>query len=145
MKLAELGFITAKPPVVFVGKFEPTGILSSNDEEYFKGTLKQPVIVHCSVDKEIEPIETDELFIRESDVNSDLWEAADGTDPNNGITIPGFKTDFSKGQEICIFQETTIAKWTKENRTERGKKRTSGINESIREKMRKRAEAKKEN
>ena len=137
MKLSDLGLVTAKPPVVFVSKLEPSGLLSSTGEMYYKGRLLTPVIVNCSTSKDIEPIETDELYVRESDVLSDLWEQV-----KDGVTIPKFVTDFSTGQEICLFQSETIRQWTQKNRAGKTKFRDETINKSFRERIADRIKAK---
>lgn len=133
MKLSELGLVKTTL-IAFIGELLETNILSSEGEPYFLGKLVEPITVRCSTDKEILPLEgVTELYVRKRDVDSDAWVYVDEKDPKKGYFIPGYKSDFSKGQEMCLYQETTIAEWTRSNRTERGARKRSSINDKIRE------------
>jgi hypothetical protein len=140
MKLSDFAVVAAKAPIVFMGELVMTDILSSEGEPYYVGKLKTPVMVGCSVDKDIERHEVDELYIRESDVQSDKWEMVNKKDTSEGYFIPKFVADFSKGQEIEIYQSETIRQWSRGSKKQRGLERTADANLGIREKMAKRAE-----
>lgn len=134
MKLSELGLLKTVI-VAFIGELLETSLTTSEGEPYYLGKLLNPITVRCSSDKDILPIETDELYIRQRDVESDEWIFIDEKDPSKGYYIKGYKTDFSKGQQICIYQDTTIAEWSKGNRQARGLERRSNINDAIKKRM----------
>lgn len=132
MKLSQLGLVKTTL-IAFIGELLETNILSSEGEPYFLGKLVEPITVRCSTDKEILPIEgVEELYVRKRDVDSDAWVYVDEKDPKKGYFIPNYKSDFSKGQEICLYQETTILEWTRGNRSDNSKRRTSSLNDKIR-------------
>jgi len=140
MKLSDFGFAEAKAPIVFIGKMIETDIETSEGELYWLGKLKDPVMVGCSVNKDIERHEVDELYVRASDKDSDLWVGVNGKDLSEGYFIPNWVADFSTGQEIEIYQSETIRRWAQGNRKERGLRRTADSNLSIRERIKARAE-----
>lgn len=131
MLLKDLGIVSAIQPIVFVGKPEPSGKMTSDGDEYYTWKLKNPITVRCSVDSAIEPQEVEELYIRKTDLDKDVWVTLVEGKPEDGIIVPNWRADFSKGQEIPIFQETTIAQWTKANRGNRREQARQGINERI--------------
>lgn len=137
MKLTDAFKIEKGADIILVGKPEVTNHETRDGEPYYVAKLKTPVMVHCSVDKGIEPFETDEVYIRESAIEQD-WKFVDEKKPEKGYFMPGWKVDFSKGQELVLYQETTIAKWTKTDRTSRSDERRTGINARIKERIAKR-------
>lgn len=134
MKLTEAFKIEKGADIILVGKPEVTNFETRDGEPYYVAKLKTPVMVHCSVDKGIEPFEADEVYIRESAIEQD-WSFVNKDKPEEGYFMPGWKVDFSKGQELVLYQETTIAKWTKTDRANRGDERRSGINARIKERL----------
>lgn len=135
MKLSALGIIANTVIPAFIGKPELSPLTSSDGEEYFVWKLKEVVKVRCSVDSAIEPFEANELYLRKSLLDSDLWVEIEAGKPEEGLTIPGYKVDFSKSHEVAIFQETTIREWTRTTRGERNDSRRKSINDKIRERM----------
>lgn len=131
MKLSDLGILATQPAIAFVGKPEPTGKTTSEGDEYFAWKLKTPIIVRCSVDPAIEAVEVEELYIRQSDLEKDIWTEIVAGKPKEGLTVPGWRADFSKSHEVAIYQETTIAQWARENRGAKRQQLRSGINERI--------------
>ena len=72
MKLSEIGFTLAKTTVILVGQPTVTSFMDSEDKPYYMVSLMNPVIVHCSTDPAIEPVETDVVFMRERDLDQDF-------------------------------------------------------------------------
>lgn len=129
MKLAALGIIVPEiTPILFTGDFELTSVKSSDGEPYYVGKLLSPITVRCSVDSEIEPLrEVEELHIRESALGREDWMG----DKVNGLYIKGWVADFSKGQEMAIYQDMTIREWSKTTRKGRQEERREGLNARI--------------
>ena len=138
MKLTEVFGIAKSANIILVGKPEVTNFETSDGEPYYVAKLKSPVMVRCSVDKGIEAFETDEVYIRESALNAEGWTFVDPNKHEEGFYMPDWKVDFSKGQELVLYQETTIAKWTKGERANRGDERRTGINARIAERIKNR-------
>lgn len=134
-----LGIELKSKDIVLVGKPEESGILSSDGEPYFIFQLKTPVTVRCSVDKTIEPFQTGEVYVRESAVKSDKWLLVDPKKPKEGFYMKDWKVDFSKGQEVVLYQETTIQKWARSNRGSRRTENAISINERIKARQAERA------
>lgn len=144
MKLSELGFTPqAGTEIIFVdGNFTATGLLTAEGTEYLVGKLKAPIMVRCSTMKDLPAQEFDELYLRPEIANSDAWEpvdkeafekaAKDKTPYTGGIRIPGYLADFSKNQEIPVYQAETIAQWAKGKRKADGEGRNNDILERIR-------------
>lgn len=140
MKLTEvLGLDLKTVKVVLIGIPEQTAHLDSDDQPYYKVGLKDPITVLCSMDPLIEPEIVDEVYIRKSALDLEGWEFVNGKDATEGYTMPKWIVDFSKGQQIPIYQETTIKNWTKANRTVRNDAKRDNINSGIKERMAKRA------
>lgn len=132
MKLQALGVkFTTGPEILFVGEPVETSVLDRDGNPYWEWKLKVPVIVGCSTDKDIERQEVDKLYIRESALQLDKWEG----DPKKGLKIAGWVADFSVNQEICIYQETTIRQWGRDNRSFRLEDRNKSINQRIKERQ----------
>lgn len=135
MKLSEIAGVSLPSPirVAFVpNSFELTSEVSSENEPYYVGKLVKPVTVRCSVDREVLPmIDVDELYIRESDVQSEDWVMVTEGKPEDGAYLKGYKTDFSKGQEFCLYQATTIAEWTRGNRKSKNISNRMSLNDRI--------------
>lgn len=139
MKLSEFGAVAPQAKIVFVGKLEKDlAIVSAEGIPYYKGMLKDPIMVGCSIDKEIEQHEADFLYIREEDALGDKWVFVNGKDATDGFYIPDFVADFSKGHEADLYQSTTIRQWTRDTRTLRGKERTATINDGLHKRMQER-------
>lgn len=96
--------------------FEETQIQDREGELYYSAKLKDPVTVRCSTDNTIPSFQTSEIFVRASALELDSWELVDSNDPKSGLHIKGWVVDFSKGQQIPIYQETTIRQWAKGER-----------------------------
>lgn len=140
MKLTQLlGVDTLATAIILVGKPEITNILDSEEKPYWVVQLKDEITVRCSVDKDIEPFQTKEVYVRQEAIESEDWQFVDETKPEQGFFMKDWKVDFSKGQEIPIYQSTTIAKWAKDNRSSRVADRRTGINARIRERMERKA------
>jgi hypothetical protein len=132
MKLTEaLGIKTGSRNVILVGKPQITAFMTSENEPYYVVRTKEKIMVYCSVDKDIEPFETDEVFVRESSIGLDSWEFVNKDKPEEGYFMPNWVVDFSKGQELAILQDTTIASWSKAGRKERIAANRVTINERI--------------
>lgn len=121
--------------IVILGEPIETNVLDSDGKPYYSCKLKNPIIARCSIDKEIEPVETDEVFIRSTAVDTVEATLVNPEKPEEGWFIKNWVVDFSKGQEIVLYQETTIAKWARENRGARKTTRNSDINQRIKAKM----------
>lgn len=132
MKLADV-FKTSfgRPEIVLVGKPEITNFEDSEGKPYYKASTKSPVLVGCSTDKDIESFETSEVYIRERDVNGDGWEFVDKNKPEKGFFMKDWVADFSKGQELVLYQAETIARWAKNNRENERIERRTSINKRI--------------
>lgn len=109
--------------------------MDSEEQPYYVVKLKTPISVRCSVDAEILPYETDEVYLRKSALESDSWTPVDPEHPEDGFYMPNWVVDFSKGQQIAIYQETSIKKWAQLNRGDRRIQNRDRINDSIREKI----------
>lgn len=132
--------LNAGAPVVLVGDAIPSSYISAEkNEPYFAFKLKTPVLVRCSVNKDIEAFETDEVFVRESSINQDGWVMVDEKKPEEGFYRPDWVVDFSINQQIPIYQPETINNWRKGNRDERKRKNTDSANSKIREMLAKKA------
>lgn len=121
--------------IVLVGKPEVTNFTTSDGEPYYSCQLKDEVTVRCSVDPNIEPFPTKEIFLRESAINKEGWKFVDEKKPEEGFYMPDWIVDFSKGQELPVYQETTIKKWYQTNRSATRDSERKRINDSIREKI----------
>jgi hypothetical protein len=136
MKLTNLGVVIELPkPIRFVGKAVLSALNASDGEPYYVWPLKYPVLVGCSTNRNIQADEYTELHIRQSSLELDIWEKDE-----DGYFIPGWVADFSTGQLTAIYQDTTIAKWSRENRTARNAEKDRGINERIEARKAKMAE-----
>lgn len=120
---------------ILIGTPELTNFVTSEDEPYYAVKLKNTITVRCSIDKEILPQEIDEVFVRKSALESDDWKFVDENKHDEGFYMPNWVVDFSKGQQLALYQETTIAKWTKLSRGDRRSSNRDEINNRIREKM----------
>jgi hypothetical protein len=121
--------------VILVGTPEETNILDSNDQPYLVAKLKNPVVVRCSVDVNILPQEVTEVYFRKSALDIDGWVAVDEAKPEDGFYLPKWVVDFSVGQQIPIYQETSIKAWTKTTRGNQRNEKTLRINQSILDKI----------
>ena len=136
MNLATLlGVKVDATQVILVGVPEETIYMDSDDQPYYVAKLKNPVTVRCSIDPEILPHEADEVFIRKSAITQEGWVFVDEKKPAEGFFMPNWVVDFSKGQNLPLYQETSIKKWTKTTRGERRDTTREKINTGIREKL----------
>jgi len=143
--LAELlGLDIAKVLAILVGAGEPTNFTSSTGEPYFLFKLKSPIMVGCSMDPEIQRFETDEVYVRQGALTDPelvkIMKVAVEGKPLEGFWFDKWVVDFSLGQKIPIYQETTIRQWTKDNRSVRKVQRTTDVNAGIRAKIKAKAE-----
>lgn len=126
---------TSTKQIVLIGTPEVTSHTTSDNEPYYQVDLKEPVIVRCSTDPEIEAFQTDHVLIRESDLNRDDWKFVDEKKPEKGFFIEGWIVDFSKSHEEALYQPETIKKWLQESRNSKKVERNSRINSKILERM----------
>lgn len=140
MKLAEFGVkLAPQAEIRFTGEPVVTNILTSDGEPYYEWQLVSPITVRCSTDPNILPEEgVDRLYLRESALSLDIWEKDD-----KGFFIRGWVVDFSKNQQIHIYQETTISEWRKLQRPNRVAKEREAINGGIVARIKARTEQKK--
>lgn len=131
MKLKDLGVVPAIIAIRLTGTPTISTKTTSDGMPYYEWALKSPITVRCSVDPEIEPLEVESLFVREEALNLETWTGSE----EEGFHIPGWKADFSKNQEIAIYQETTIAMYIRDNRKDRTSERRGSINERIKKIM----------
>lgn len=129
-KLLNINIVGAD--IILVGTPEITNFTDSDDKPYFLAKLLNPVTVRCSVDPLIEPFETDEVYVRQSDISAEGWELVDEKDPSKGFFRKGWVVDFSKGQKFAVYQSETIKKWARGNRGLRRDEERSALNETIR-------------
>lgn len=130
-----LGITIATVDVILVGNPEVTTFMTSEDEPYYAVKLKAPVTVRCSVDPLVEAFETDEVFVRESALNAEGWEFVDAKNPEEGYFMKNWVVDFSKGQQLAVYQSESIKKWAKGNRGIRTTENREKINTGIRAQM----------
>lgn len=139
MKLSQALNIEAVKNIILVGTPEMSNFVTSDEEAYFVCKTKKPVMVTCSVDSLIEPHEVDEVYIRQSALDLDGWKWVDETKPEEGFYMEGWKVDFSKSQQLAVYQETTIAKYFRDQRGAKNDERRTGINKRIQDAKAKRA------
>lgn len=136
-------FYKMKPSgnLAVVGQPVETNILDSDGKPYYSCKLKNPIVARCSYDKDIDPVEVDEVYMREKDVDDDLvvQEFVNGKDDTDGWFIKGFLYDFIKSHEIVVYQDKTVAKWAQEKRSSRKEESNANINKRIAENKLKRA------
>lgn len=135
MNIAKLLGIPDDVTIILVGNFEPTNIADSNNQPYYSVKLKTPVTVRCSTDNQIIPFETDEVFVRKADVFADGWDTVNGKDEKDGFFMKNWVVDFSKGQQLAIYQSETIKSWAKDNRKDKRTKGREAINTALRLKI----------
>lgn len=121
--------------VILMGNPEETNFMDSDDKPYYVAKLKAPVMVRCSVDPTVDAQEVDEVYIRKDAISMEGWEFVNGKDATEGYFMPKWTVDFSIGQKLPIYQETSIKKWLKSSRDEKSKSRSASINEGIRAKI----------
>lgn len=131
MNLASILKLNLDERKVIIISAEETNIVDSDEQPYFLCKLKNPIKVFCSVEPDIEAFESDEVYVRKSAINSEGWSLVDEKKPEEGSYRDGWVVDFSVGQRIPIYQETTIKRWTKENRGVRRTTRNTNINTGI--------------
>jgi len=136
MNLAKvLGLNLEGVKIVLVGVPELTNLLDSDEQPYYAAQLKDPITVRCSVDPEILPYEASEVYVRKAALDAEGWELVDANKPEEGFFRPGWVVDFSKGQQIAIYQSESIKKWSRGNRGEQRIRNREVINSGIREKI----------
>lgn len=138
MNLAQmLGIDLTKIQVILIGSGELTNTMSATGEPYYLFKLKSPVMVGCSMDADIERFEADEVYLRQSALTDESLtiKLVTPDKPEDGFYFDKWVIDFSLGQRIPIYQETTIREWSKGNRGVRRVQRTIDANTSIRAKL----------
>lgn len=121
--------------VILIGNPEETNFMDSDNKPYYSVKLKNPAICRCSVDAEIEAHEVDEIYIRQDALTADGWEFVNGKDATDGYFMPKWVLDFSIGQKLPIYQETSIKQWLKGSRENKRVTNRDDINGGIRAKM----------
>lgn len=120
---------------ILIGQPQETGFVSADGDPYLRFDLLDSVTCRCSVDPSIHSFETQEVYVRLRDVNSDDWKMIDENDADKGFyRLNGEKhwvVDFSKGQELPIYQSETIREWARKDRRGRGAIEGARINESL--------------
>lgn len=115
MKLSAIGIKATSQDILFIGQPELSGKINSEGIEYLVTKLKNPIMVRCSTMPEMPAIEVDELYFLETLQEHEGWEG----NPEDGFKIPGYRADFSRRQEMAIYQETSIQTWIRGNRKEK--------------------------
>ena len=140
--MATLKALNAAPEqsvIRFVGQSVKTALTSSEGIPYYTWKLAKPVKVYCSTEALIEPKIVDELYIRETDIDSDAWEKdADGffavvrsKDKDGKDVVKEFVADFSINREISLYQDSTIFQWRNGARKDRTKERRTSLIDKI--------------
>lgn len=111
---------------ILVGEPEETIYMDSENKPYLRFALKNPITVRCSVDTDIEAFPTDEVFVRASALDLE-WTPVNPENLEEGFYMEGWLVDFSKGQGLPLYQETTIKKWSQENRKGRNSERNEAL------------------
>lgn len=130
-----LGLNTNETQVILIGVPEITNILDSDEQPYYAAKLKNPITVRCSVDPEIIPYETEEVYIRKAALDSEDWIMVNEKDPADGYYMKNWVVDFSKGQQIAIYQSESIKKWARGNREGNREITRRKINDALRQKI----------
>jgi hypothetical protein len=136
MKLSQIGAAPKMQQIVFIGELSDSGIVDREGEPYYVGKLAEVLTIRCSTDPEVGAIEVEELYIRKQIAEGDDWTLIDEKDPAKGFTIPNYKADWSTGQEVGLFQETTIAAWIKGSRKDKREENRSSMLQRIEERRR---------
>lgn len=131
MNLAAVLKLDLAKQAILVGVPEKTVHVDRDDKPYYKVQLVEPVLVGCSMDTGIDTFETKEVYVREADINSEGWVFVDEADHTKGFYRDGWVVDFSQGQALPLYQETTIKKWSKEQRGDRRTSRRDELNKKI--------------
>lgn len=134
MKLTDAFKIDTAEEIILVGTPEITNILTSDEEPYYMCSLSKARKITCSVDPNITPFEDDIVHVRASALAEEGWEFVDPKKPALGFYRKGWKIDYSKNQQIAVYQATTISKWARDNRGERTETRRRSINDAIKAK-----------
>ncbi len=130
-KLLKMDIGTTK--IILVGVPEVTPFLDSDEKPYYVAKLKDPVKVYCSVDNGVTPFEAEELYIREEAINADGWKLVNDQKPEEGFYMEGWVADFSKGQQLALYQAESIKKWAKATRGSRRDEQREVINSKIKQ------------
>lgn len=138
-KLIALNAAPEQSVVRFVGTSVKTALTTSDGVPYYVWKLAKPVKVFCSTEALIDPQVVDELYIRETDIESDLWEKDEigcfaqfvTKDKDGKEVTKEFVADFSTNREICIYQDSTIFQWRNGARKDRTKERRTSLIDKI--------------
>lgn len=127
--LKSLGASYKAQKIRFVGDAIETTKVSSDGTKYFVWPLAEEVKVYCSTESQLEPQIVKELFIRQTDLDADVWEKDEQgfyalADREKGQE---YLADFSVNQEICIYQPETIRAWSRDDRKARSAERRSSL------------------
>ncbi len=127
--LKSLGASYKAQKIRFVGDSMETNKVSSDGIKYFVWQLAEEIKVYCSTEASLEPQVVKELFIRQTDLDADVWEKDEigffaVADKEKGTE---YLADFSINQEICIYQPETIRAWARDDRKSRSEERRSSL------------------
>jgi hypothetical protein len=115
MKLTEiLGMKATDNQAIIVGTPVITNHMDSEDKPYYEATLKNPIKVTCSTEPSLGSFDAEVVYIREAALSEEGWKMVEEGKPEEGFYREGWVVDFSVGQELPIYQERTIKKWSRE-------------------------------
>lgn len=117
--------------IIFTGVPVLSGFVTSKGEPYYELTTKDAVMVRCSTHPALGTFETNKLFVRESDLNSDQWRYEDAKKPELGFWMENWVADFSVNQKIPLYQATSIRQYIKGERGVRREEREAAAKEGI--------------
>jgi len=137
MNIAQMLKINLDVVPVIILSVEKSAHTDSDDQPYYAAKLKEPVLVMCSMDPELDTFNSDTVYVRERDLNSEGWKLVEEGKPESGFFREGWVVDFSQGQGIPIYQSETIKKWSKGQKSSRKDERRAKLNEKIRESFKK--------
>ena len=131
MNLAAVLKLDLTKQAILVGVPEKTVHMDREDKPYYKVQLVEPVVVGCSMDTALDTFETNVVYVRQDDLNSDGWTFVDENDHSKGFYRDGWLVDFSQGQALPLYQDMTIKAWSRGERTNRRTTRRDDLNKKI--------------
>jgi len=117
---------------IIVGTPVITNFEDSDGKPYYEATLKNPIKVTCSTEPSLGSFDTEVVYIREAALSEDGWKMVEEGNPEAGFYREGWVADFSVGQELVLYQESTIKKWSRDQFKTRKTDRNSKLAEKIR-------------
>jgi hypothetical protein len=132
MNLAQVLNLDLKAVPVVILSVEKSSYVDSDGQPYYECKLRDLVLVGCSMDPALDRFQTDVIYVRERDLNSEGWQLVEEGKPESGFTREGWVVDFSQGQAIPIFQAESIREWSKGERKNRKNARRDSLNQKIR-------------